>query len=236
MANLESQENDVVESMKEKENEEVTISVDVDVDTILISDEDEKNCKLTPLEKDECRRARKRQRRADAPKNKICDQCSKAFKTNAELKRHERSHTKERPFICASCGNSYTQLSHLQEHNSKHHSAKEKSIKCEECFSTFYRKCDLERHMKTHTGERPWKCELCPKAFTQKGNLVMHIKVHADDRPYACTECDKRFITQCKMKRHMHIKHARKLNKVILEHVIMVNDEQDDECDVMSDE
>ena len=46
-----------------------------------------------------------------------------------------------------------------------------KQIQCEECGKCFNQSGDLVRHLRIHSGEKPFKCEICGKQFTMKGNL-----------------------------------------------------------------
>lgn len=47
---------------------------------------------------------------------------------------------------------------------------------CEKNLDTKYK---LERHVRTHTGEKPFECEVCKTRFNQKSSLKTHSTIHA---------------------------------------------------------
>ncbi|XP_059793847.1 ras-responsive element-binding protein 1 isoform X2 [Balaenoptera ricei] len=53
---------------------------------------------------------------------------------------------------------------------------------CSVCSKRFWSLQDLTRHMRSHTGERPYKCQTCERTFTLKHSLVRHQRVHQKAR------------------------------------------------------
>ncbi|XP_063154938.1 ras-responsive element-binding protein 1 isoform X2 [Candoia aspera] len=49
---------------------------------------------------------------------------------------------------------------------------------CIVCNKRFWSLQDLTRHMRSHTGERPYKCQTCERTFTLKHSLVRHQRIH----------------------------------------------------------
>ncbi|KAK0082575.1 hypothetical protein PV325_010170 [Microctonus aethiopoides] len=74
---------------------------------------------------------------------------------------------------------------------------------CDICGKTFMKPCQVERHKRIHTGERPFKCELCSKSFAQKSTLQIHQKHHTGDRPHPCPYCDYSFTQKCNLQTHL---------------------------------
>nr|XP_033790644.1 ras-responsive element-binding protein 1 isoform X2 [Geotrypetes seraphini] len=49
---------------------------------------------------------------------------------------------------------------------------------CTVCNKRFWSLQDLTRHMRSHTGERPYRCQTCERTFTLKHSLVRHQRIH----------------------------------------------------------
>ncbi|XP_074073829.1 zinc finger and BTB domain-containing protein 8B [Macrotis lagotis] len=66
--------------------------------------------------------------------------------------------------------------------------------KCPFCPYTAKQKGILKRHIRSHTGERPYPCDTCGKRFTRQEHLRSHaLSVHRSNRPIICKGCRRTF-------------------------------------------
>lgn len=106
--------------------------------------------------------------------------CNKAYSSASHLKRHQRVHSQEKPYIC------------------------------ERCKSAFFLAHHLRYHERTHTGEKPYVCshENCGKSYSQPGDYYRHMRKHTGLTPYNCLECGKTFIRGRDLENHRRKAHA----------------------------
>uniref|UniRef100_A0A182M9P1 Protein krueppel n=1 Tax=Anopheles culicifacies TaxID=139723 RepID=A0A182M9P1_9DIPT len=119
-------------------------------------------------------------------------------------------------FECTVCGKTYRLEVNLERHKRRMHM---KIYSCPHCTRKFPYKSLLEKHLPTHTLEKPFKCPHCTLSYTQRVNLRIHIerkhtdydnemeadklphgndptkrdKANAQPQTYDCGECGKRF-------------------------------------------
>lgn len=76
---------------------------------------------------------------------------------------------------------------------------------CPMCEKVMGSRSDLVKHVRIHTGERPYQCSFCPARFTQLGSLRAHETRHTGIKPFKCDVCDKCFSIKERLKVHTRI-------------------------------
>ncbi|VEN42903.1 unnamed protein product [Callosobruchus maculatus] len=158
--------------------------------------------------------------------------------TEVELKEFKKSKAKLVPRETPSqvIQNGRKSIEHESAEPQQSGKTKRSRNSCTFCTKSFKKPSDLERHLRTHTGERPYPCTLCDSSFKLKSTLQSHIKrhelseikvtcgvcgsffasdaslkvhmsIHTGQKPYKCSFCDKVFRTASNRKSHETLTH-----------------------------
>ncbi|KAH3897436.1 hypothetical protein DPMN_021624 [Dreissena polymorpha] len=123
----------------------------------------------------------------------LCPFCAKPFPSKGALAMHERVHTGEKPFECECWNRIFKAFANSLDpdetwpHGSyRYGSASELSALrlnlkhiCQYCSKPMSSNAALERHIRIHTGEKPFACTVCDHKANTKGNLKIHMLVHS---------------------------------------------------------
>ncbi|XP_041640912.1 Krueppel-like factor 15 [Cheilinus undulatus] len=85
----------------------------------------------------------------------------------------------------------------------------DRRYECPQCGKRFERRFCLRRHVKLHSGEKPFPCAHCEKRFATATNLKAHETVHTRERRFDCNICGKTFSFHSNLSRHRLVHNIR---------------------------
>ncbi|CEP64668.1 Pzf1p LALA0_S13e00254g [Lachancea lanzarotensis] len=144
---------------------------------------------------------------ASRPKTWICEYegCNKAFSRPSQLTEHQETvHRGIKAFRCPHCDQSFSRKSHLERHLFSH--SEEKPYHCSVCNKGVTTKQQLRRHEITHT--KSFKCpyDNCDESFHKHPQLRSHI-LSAHLQKLTCEHCGKKFQRPYRLKAHLNKHH-----------------------------
>ncbi|XP_037798493.1 zinc finger protein 771-like [Penaeus monodon] len=101
-----------------------------------------------------------------------CHHCSKNFYHKNDFRKHVRVHTGEKPYACPYCPYRAALVQSMARASA---AVRHRGHVCAICNKAFETRYKLERHQRTHTGEKPYACPYCPHRCNQRDNLKAHI-------------------------------------------------------------
>ena len=131
-----------------------------------------------------------------------CSICAKICRDVVDWKRHELTHSNERPFSCELCGKTYKAERLLKEHVAGHTAI----IDCEFCLIKVEGTDNYKEHVKTSHQEKIG-CTICKMTFMGQKRLENHMRIHSTEKQFVCEVCGVSYPFQKSLQNHMLLVH-----------------------------
>jgi len=82
--------------------------------------------------------------------------------------------------------------------------------KCHICSYSTKNKASFKRHLRKHTGERPFQCKLCSYTALDRSAMKRHVLRHTNERNFKCKLCSYRTYRKDHLNDHEKGRHIKK--------------------------
>ncbi|KAJ8884096.1 hypothetical protein PR048_015953 [Dryococelus australis] len=158
----------------------------------------------------------------------LCDVCNKTYTRKYDMLKHWKKHSEEEvakveneTVLVDDDGDSsylfrHTKISENNDHRivadldkvsrSKVTVGQMSLYRCNYCSKHFHSRYLFVRHLRIHTGEKPFTCHICGKQFRVAVQLSRHVRdVHEGIKNYPCDICGRRFANSHSRNDHRRI-------------------------------
>ena len=81
---------------------------------------------------------------------------------------------------------------------------KKRRFHCTVCGFQFIRLTHLQRHMRIHTGAKPYACDICRKPFSRRDYATAHARGHHKEKIHCCCVCGEVYTNLEEFSEHCH--------------------------------